>query len=165
MVKIKSWLFSIDPFEGESLSHFLGRFRRANEMTPTGLGREAGIGAVIARWEKFYHNPFPSQEHLEALAKVVEVDAKRLREMLPPEGIGMKLQPIRLCAACYLESPYHHIEWQFKQTDRCKKHSLRLLSGCPNCKARFRIPALWIDPWCSSCFFPFAEMVKYQKAV
>ncbi|MGL6341512.1 MAG: helix-turn-helix domain-containing protein [Waterburya sp.] len=153
----------MDPFEGESLSHFLGRFRRANEMTPTGLGKEAGIGGVIARWEKFYHNPFPSLEQLEALAKVAQIDAQRLRQMLPPRGIGMKHQPIRLCAACHVESPCHRIEWQFKQTDRCKKHSLRLLSGCPNCKARFRIPALWSDSWCSRCFLPFAEMVKYQK--
>ena len=165
MDKIESWLFEIAPLEGESLSHFLGRFRQENEMTASGLGKEAGIGAVVARWEKFYHNPFPSLEQLEALAKVVQIDAQRLRAMLPPEGVGMKLEPIRLCAACYVESPCHRIEWQFKQTDRCENHQLRLLSECPNCKARFPIPALWANGWCSRCFLPFAEMVQYQKAV
>ena len=163
MVEINSWLFLINPLEGESLSHFLGRFRRENEMTASGLGKEAGIGAVVGRWEKFHHNPFPSSEQLEALAKVVQVDAQRLREMLPPQGVEMKHQPIRLCAACYVESPCHQIQWQFKQTDRCEKHQLRLLSECPNCKARFPIPALWVDGWCSRCFLPFAEMIKKQK--
>ena len=165
MTELQSWLFRAEPFEGESLSHFLGRFRRENEMTASGLGKEAGIGAVVARWEKFYHNPFPDLEQLGALAQVVGIDAQRLREMLPPEGVGMKHQPIRICAACYNEFPCHRIKWQFKQTDRCRKHQLRLLSECPNCKARFPIPALWANGWCSRCFLTFAEMVQYQKAV
>ena len=165
MAELQSWLFQVAPFEGESLSHFLARFRRENEMTPSGLGKEAGIGAVIGRWEKFYHNPFPASEQLEALAQIVGVDAERLRAMLPPKGIGMKHQPIRLCAACYVESPCHRIEWQFNQTDRCEKHQLRLLSECPNCKARFPIPALWANGWCSRCFLTFAEMMQYQKVV
>ena len=47
--------------------------------------------------------------------------------MLPPAGVGMNLEPIRLCAACYLESPYHRIEWQFKVTQGCQHHHLSLL--------------------------------------
>ncbi len=27
---IPPWVFTIEPYEGESISHFLGRFRRAN---------------------------------------------------------------------------------------------------------------------------------------
>ncbi len=107
----------------------------------------------------------PSREQLEALAKVIGIDADRLAQMLPPKGTGMKLSPIRLCAACYIENPCHQIEWQFKQTDRCHKHQLRLLSECPNCKARFQIPAMWIDGWCHRCFLPFSEMKKYQKPI
>jgi hypothetical protein len=42
-------------------------------------------------------------------------------EMLPSQGMTMKPRPIRLCAACYAESPFHRIEWQFK------------------------VPALWVD--------------------
>jgi len=41
---------------------------------------------------------------LEALAKVVGVDADRLEQMLPPAAVGMNLEPIWLCAACYVES-------------------------------------------------------------
>ncbi|WP_442949398.1 hypothetical protein [Nostoc sp.] len=48
IVEIQSWLFQVEPLEGESLSHFLGRFRRANELTSSGLGKAAGLGGAIA---------------------------------------------------------------------------------------------------------------------
>ncbi len=163
--EIHPWLFSVEPFPGESLSHVLGRFRRENKITPTQLGKMTGLGGAIARWEKFYLNPFPSFKELEALAAVLEVEAKRLQEMLPPPGVGMKLKPIRLCGACYAESPCHKIEWQFKTTMFCSQHGLTLLSECPNCKARFKIPALWVDGWCQRCFLPFAEMSNWQKSL
>ncbi len=161
---IEPWWFLVEPLEGESISHFLGRFRRANELTVSGLGKIAGLGGAIARWEKFRFNPPPDRQQLEAMAAVVGVEADRLTQMLPPKGVGMKLSPIRLCAACYLEVPCHRIEWQFKQTDRCHKHQLRLLSECPNCKARLQIPSLWVDGWCSRCFLSFVEMGQYQKS-
>ncbi|WP_392536155.1 hypothetical protein [Nostoc sp. C117] len=44
---IKPWLFRVQPYQGESLSHFLGRFRRANDLTPTGLGKAAGLGGRV----------------------------------------------------------------------------------------------------------------------
>jgi len=143
--EIQPWLFVVKPYEGES------------------LGREAGIGAVVSRWEKFRLIPFPSQQELEKLAKIVQVDAERLRAMLPPAGVGMKMTPIRLCGACYGEVPCHRIEWQYKTTDRCERHSLRLLSECPDCGARFPIPALWQDGWCTRCFTTFGEMTEEQK--
>ncbi len=96
---------------------------------------------------------------------MVGVDANGLAQMLPPAEVGMKIEPIRLCAACYVESPCHKIDWQFKETQRCKQHKLTLLSECPNCGARFKVPALWVDGWCQRCFTPFAEMVKYQKTI
>lgn len=160
---IQPWLFRVEPFEGESLSHFLGRFRRANDLTASGLGKAAGLGGVIARWEKFYHNPFPNRQQLEALAVVVRVEADRLAQMLPPVSVGMNHSPIRLCGACYAQEPCHRIEWQFKVTAGCDRHQLRLLSECPNCGARFKIPALWVDGWCQRCFMRFTQMVKYQK--
>ncbi|MEG4283697.1 hypothetical protein QUB68_11260 [Microcoleus sp. A006_D1] len=46
----------------------------------------AGLEGAIARWEKFYLNPFPSGEQLEALGMVLGVEARQLREMLPPVG-------------------------------------------------------------------------------
>lgn len=161
--EIQPWLFQIEPYPGESLSHFLGRFRRANELTPTGLGKMAGLGGAITRWEKFRFNPSPSGEELEALAVVVGVESDRLLQMLPPAGVGMKMEPIRLCGACYAESPCHRIEWQLKTTQGCDRHSLRLLSECPNCKARFKVPVLWVDGRCQRCFLGFVEMINFQK--
>jgi hypothetical protein len=161
--EINSWLFQVEPYQGESLSHFLGRFRRANDLTSTGLGKAAGLGGAIARWEKFRFNPPPSQQQLEALAVVVGVDVDRLVQMLPPAGVGMKMEPIRLCAACYTESPCHKMEWQFKVIQGCDRHKVSLLSECPNCGARFKIPALWVDGWCQRCFMTFADMTTYQK--
>lgn len=58
----------------------------------------------------------------------------------------------------------HRIEWQFKTTQGCARHGLRLLSECPNCKARFKIPALWVNGWCQRCFLPFKDIVIWQKA-
>jgi len=162
---LQPWLFRVEPFEGESISHFLGRFRRANDLTPSGLAKAAGLGGAIARWEKFRFNPPPSRQQLEALAVVVGVEADRLVQMLPPAGVGMKMEPIRLCGACYAESPCHNIEWQFKTTQGCDRHQLSLLSECPNCGARFKVPALWADGWCQCCFLPFPEMVESQKPI
>lgn len=161
--EIQPWLFRVEPYEGESLSHFLGRFRRENELTPSAMGKAAGIGAVVARWEKFHLNPFPSQRELEAVAGVVGVEAERLAQMLPPKGVGMNHSPIRLCGACYAQEPYHRIEWQFKTTAGCLRHQLRLLSECPNCGVRFAIPAKWVEGGCQRCFITFTEMAKSQK--
>ncbi len=172
VAEIQPWLFRVEPYEGESLSHFLGRFRRANDLTPTGLGKAVGFGGAmpaaggaIARWEKFRFNPPPIPQQLEALAVVVGVEVDRLKEMLPPLGVAMKIEPIRLCAACYVESPCHKIEWQLKVTQGCTSHKLTLLSECPNCGARFKVPALWVDGWCQRCFLTFADMVKHQKSI
>jgi hypothetical protein len=35
--EIQLWLFAIALLSGESLSHFLGRFRRGNHLTPSRL--------------------------------------------------------------------------------------------------------------------------------
>ncbi|MBD2087881.1 TniQ family protein [Coleofasciculus sp. FACHB-542] len=162
--ELQPWLFPVEPLEGESFSHFLGRFRRRNHLTPSALGQLARIGAVVARWERFHLNPFPSAKELEALAKVVGVKAQRLREMLPPQGVGMKCNTIRLCGACYAESPCHRMEWQFKSTPGCETHQLRLVSKCPNCEARFKVPALWENGCCDRCRLPFEGMNTSQKA-
>lgn len=99
--EIQSWLLLVEPFAGESLSHFLGRFRRQNHLSPSALGDLAGVGAIIARWERFHLNPFPSDVELVAVAEVVGVAPARLRQMLAPEGLEMKCEPIRLCGVCY----------------------------------------------------------------
>lgn len=108
--ELEPWLFLIEPCEGESLSHFLGRFRISNHISPSALGNLAGIGGVVARWEKFYLNPFPTDRELQALAKVIGIEKQRLLDMLPVEGMGIKCEPIRMCGACYAENPYHRLE-------------------------------------------------------
>ena len=163
-MEIKPWLFAVEPLPGESLSHFLGRVRRRNHISATQLGRLAGIGAVVSRWEKFYHNPFPSGEELGALGALLGVDATTLRAMLPPQGESMTIKSIRLCGACYGEVPYHRLEWQFQSTRRCEKHGLLLLPRCPNCRAPFKIPALWEYGACNRCGIPYGGLQRYQKA-
>ena len=142
----------VEPYEGESISHYLGRWRREEINTvssPGALGRMAGIGSVTARWEKFRFYHFPT--------------AEELAKMLPQKGQSMKLEPIRLCAACYRENPYHRLEWQFQSTAGCDLHKLRLLSRCPSCSEPFAIPALWVEGKCQKCGMKFKSMAKRQK--
>ncbi|MFN6526528.1 hypothetical protein [Nostoc sp. ChiSLP03a] len=86
------------------------------------------------------------------MAKVVLVNADRLTQMLLSAGMGMKMEPIRLCAACYAELPCHKIRMAVEGDKGCDRHKLNLLSECLNCGARFKVPALWIDGWCQRCF-------------
>ena len=156
----------VEPYEGESISHYLGRLRRfkANSL-PSGhsLGKIAGIGAVTTRWEKLYFNPFPSREDLEALSKLICVEVDRIYEMLPLKGVTMMPRPIRLCAACYAESPCHRIEWQFKDKMKCDRHQLPLSTKCKNCETPFPIPAEWVQGECPHCSLSFTKMAKRQK--
>lgn len=160
------WLTKVEPFEGESISHFLGRFRKAKGnrfSAPSGLGKVADLGAVLVRWEKFHFCPFPSQKELEKLSKVVMVDIPQLTEMLPYEGMVTQPKPIMLCAACYQEQPCHLIKWQDKNKRGCHRHQLKLLSKCINCGTFFPIPALWTEGKCNHCHLPFVKMAKHQK--
>ncbi|BCL39166.1 TniQ family protein [Nostoc sp. MS1] len=159
----EAWINIVEPLPGESISHFLGRFERANLLTGYQVGREAGVGAIVTRWKKLYLNPFPTLQELEALARFVEVGVEKFKEMLPPKGATMKPRPIKLCAACYAEVPCHLIEWQFKDKLKCDRHNLRLLTKCTNCETPFPIPADWVEGKCSHCSLPFATMAKRQK--
>ncbi|MGV0107485.1 Helix-turn-helix domain protein [Nostoc sp. DSM 114160] len=159
----EAWISTVEPLPGESISHFLGRFERANLLTGYQIGKEAGVGAIVTRWKKLYLNPFPTQQELEPLAKFVEVEVEKLKETLPTQGMTMKPRPIRLCAACYAEVPCHRIEWQYKEKMKCDRHNLRLLTKCTNCETPFPIPADWAQGECPYCFLPFSTMAKRQK--
>ncbi|WP_375506791.1 hypothetical protein [uncultured Nostoc sp.] len=164
---VLSRLGYVEPYESESISHYLGRLRRykANSLPwAYSLGKIAGIGAVTSRWEQLYFNPFPSYEELEALGKLICVQVGRIYEMLPYKGITMQPRPIRLCGACYAESPCHRIEWQYKEKMKCDRHKLGLLTKCTNCGTPFPIPADWVQGECPHCFLPFATMAKRQKS-
>lgn len=160
----KPW--HVEPYEGESISHYFGRYRREETVSissPSRLSQEAGIGPVLARWEKFRFNPFPTKEELEAIGRLIGLDAERLLQMLPSKGEPMKLEPIRLCAACYAEAPYHRLKWQFQSTTGCERHRLRLLSKCPGCEAPFPFPVLWVKGECQKCRMLFRTIAKWQK--
>ncbi len=159
-----SWY--LQPFEGESVSHYFGRFRRQPAVSipkPSQLSQLAGIGPALFRWEQFYFNPPPTRKELEALAQLVSLDPKQLEEMFPPASERTLYRSMRLCAACYLEAPYHRKEWQFQSLEGCEKHRLRFLSRCPGCDTKIALPRDWSQGICLNCGMRFASMVKYQK--
>ncbi len=161
LTPIPPWVFSIDPYPGESISHFLGRFSRENYASLSHIGSKAGIGAVLGRWEKFRFNPPPTGQQLASLARLVRLKPEQVQQMLPEETIQIRV--IRLCAACYVEEPCHKMKWQHKFADRCNHHQLRLLLECPNCKAKFPIPSQWAKGACKRCLMTFSSMVSLQK--
>ncbi len=85
----------VEPYEGESISHYLGRYCRHESVSLSALGKAAGIGAVLGRWEKFRFIPFPNAEELKAVGELIGLSVAQLEAMLPQES--MKLLPIRLC--------------------------------------------------------------------
>lgn len=157
----------VEPLEYESISHYLGRLRRdkANSLpSASSLGQAAGIGAVTARWEKLYFNPFPTAEELGEIARLIGLDPARFQEMLPSREMTLQPRPVRLCGACYGEVPCHRMAWQQKDIVAvCPQHNLRLLERCPSCKTSFKIPAVWTDGKCDRCGMRFTSMVKYQE--
>ena len=159
----------VEPFEHESISHYLGRLRRfgANSLPSAySRGQAAGIGGIISRWEKLYFNPFPTEEELGSIASLIGLDLSRFQEMLPSRERTFQPRPIRLCGACYEEVPCHGMEWQYKDVVAvCERHSLRLLERCPQCKKQFKIPALWTADRCHHCQMRFTSMVKYQARI
>jgi hypothetical protein len=160
--RVEGWRILVVPHDGESLSHFLGRFRRANHLSVTMLGQVSGLGVKIMRWERFYHNPFPVIDDLRILAGVVGVDADRFAAMLPPHGTRMRHAPIRLCGYCYATVPIHKIAWQYISTRACPECNRHLLSECPQCGVRFPYPALWSHGCCSRCRTLFSAMAQRQ---
>ena len=161
-------LLYLTPFDGESISHYLGRWFRketVNISNSFSLAKTLRLGKTLYRWERFYFNPPPDQEELEKMSDLMGVEIERLRAMFPPEAEPIKPTPIRMCAACYAEAPYHRMAWQFKSMTGCEKHGLRLLSSCPSkgCNQPFPIPLLWIRGSCEHCGMKFSSMAKQQK--
>ncbi|MDJ0843840.1 MAG: TniQ family protein [Crocosphaera sp.] len=146
----------LEPYEGESISHYLGRYCRHESVSLSALGKAAGIGSVLGRWEKFRFIPFPSEEELEAVGELIGLSVAQLEGMLPQEP--MKLLPIRLCSLCYAEKPYHRMEWQYQSQFNCSKHGVKLLTKCPSCRQRFAIPSHWVEGRCQRCGMAFKRM-------
>lgn len=56
-MEIQPWWFTIAPYEGESISHFLGRFRRENELTPSALGKVTGLSNAYCLQQRLRSRP------------------------------------------------------------------------------------------------------------
>ena len=95
----------------------------------------------------------------------MHLDIDRRRQMFPPADEPIKLGPIRLCGACYAEAPYHRLSWQFKSTQGCDHHRLRLVSACRGykCNERFPNPRDWVDGRGKKCDMQYTSQAKYQK--
>jgi len=155
----------LEPFEGESISHYFGRYRRQeiiSASTPSSLGKAAGIGTALSRWEKFHFNPRPTLKELQAMSKLIGVEVSKLEALCPPKGVLMVTRSTRLCAVCYYEAPYHRSHWQFQSTAECEKHQLPLISRCPACDEKFSLPSEWEQGSCKRCGMKFTSMKKRQ---
>jgi hypothetical protein len=96
-VEIQPWLYQIEPYPGESLSHYLGRFCRANYLTISALGTASGLGGMfIKRLEHFYLNLFPTAKQIADLAGYMGISPEAVLGMLPPYGVPIKLEPSRV---------------------------------------------------------------------
>jgi hypothetical protein len=160
------WIARVDPYPGESISHYLGRFRRfdLNSISSaSSLSKMAGLEILVPRWEKFRLNPPPTDEVLAKLGSLIGLEVNELRSMFPPPNEPLLKDTIRLCAACYSEAPVHRLRWQFKTVAGCDQHRLRLLSKCPSCSTPFPLPTSWTTGKCEKCEMWFRRMAKHQR--
>jgi Helix-turn-helix domain len=161
MMPPESWVFRVQAQPGESLGHFLGRFRRANALSHKAIADHLGVRlAWVQDWEIPSRRRNPTELQRIALSKLVEVDPKQLAKMVPPIPLHLET---RLCAVCYSEMPVHRSTWQRAKTNRCDRHLLHLLAACPVCETGFRTPALWEDGRCEQCGLLFNQMQSHQQ--
>lgn len=112
-----SWVFRVIPVPGESLGHFLGRFRRANQLSHRAIADHLGVRVRwVEDWERPSRRCNPTELQRIALSKLVEVDPQQLVKMLPPARLHLQT---RLCAACYEETPVHLANWQRESNRGC----------------------------------------------
>lgn len=158
----EGWVFRVRADRSESLGHFLGRFRRANELSHKVVANHLRVRETwVQDWENRSRRRNPTELQLIALSRLVEVDPKQLAKMLPPDRLHLQT---RLCAACYAETPVHRTVWQRSGKSICHRHWLRLLSACPVCETGFRTPTLWDDERCEDCGLLFSQMRLYQPS-
>ena len=160
-------LLYLPPYDDESISHYLGRWY-CQEVVSTdsySLAKRLGLGKILWRWENFYFNPPPTRSDLQKIDELMGLGLERLLLMFPPQHEPIKPKPIRICAACYAEAPYHRLSWQYQSTEGCEYHQLRLLSKCPDrkCGQPFPIPSQWTTGKCDRCGMPYKTMAKKQK--
>jgi hypothetical protein len=161
---IDTWLFRVDAYPGESFGHFLGRFRRVNDLTSGQLSTMLGLRYLaISYWETPSRRRIPSAKDWEVLSGITGVDVAQLQSMLMPKKISLYLRT-RLCASCYQEEPFHRLNWQRANVTKCDRHGCELLSMCPQCGIDFKLPALWAVGECEQCSLPFAKMNDFHRS-
>jgi len=156
------WMFQIAPVSGESLGHYLGRFRRANCLSQSALAELVLIEARVVRGLEMPSLGQPlNANQSKQLCLFLSLSTTELAEMLPPERSQLHLAT-RLCPECYAGAPIHRREWQRVEVERCDRHNAPLLTACPGCGSAFRLPALWENGWCEQCWLPFAQMHPFK---
>ena len=161
-MEAESWIFHVEPHPEESFGHFMGRFRRANELSHKAIADYLGIRVEwVQSWDSPSRRRNPTSLQIIALSKLTEVDPEQLAKMLSLEPLHLQT---RLCPACYAEAPVHRSTWQRAKTNWCKRHALRLLSACPVCGTDFRTPAFWEDGRCEPCGLLFNQMQIHQQS-
>lgn len=152
------WIFRLAPIEGESLGHYLGRFRRANCLSQSAL---AELVLIDARLLRGLEMPSLGQqlnaEQLKKLSYFLGFSETQLAAMLPLVRSQLHLAT-RLCPKCYTDEPIHRREWQRAGVEQCDRHNVPLLTACPACRTTFRLPALWENGCCDRCWLPFPQM-------
>jgi hypothetical protein len=114
-------LLYLAPYDGESISHYLGRWYRQEIVNTDSytLGKRLRLGKTLWRWENFYFNPPPTPEELQKIGELMGLEVGRLLLMFSPTHEPIKPRPIRICATCYAENPYHRVSWQYQSTEGC----------------------------------------------
>ncbi|MGP1387806.1 MAG: hypothetical protein ACTS2F_29985 [Thainema sp.] len=170
---LRPWIFRVEPCRDESFSHFLGRFRRANQLSRQTLGellsesacdRSSSVAiktacdrALMTAWETPSRRCQPTEAQLDQLAHLMQLTSQQLTPLLfPPNG---SLSPTtRLCAACYRAEPIHRRCWQRADLVDCPSHHAPFLTQCPACQTALRLPSLWALGRCERCWLPFEQM-------
>ncbi len=153
-----SWIFQMAPISGESVGHYLGRFRRANCLSRSGLAELVSIEVRLLRGLEMPSIGQPLNAiQVEKLSAFLGLSELQLTEMLP--GVRSQIHLVtRLCPKCYEDTPIHQNAWQRAGVEQCDRHNAPLLTACPVCGIAFRLPALWENGCCEQCWLPFQKM-------
>ena len=159
----EGWMFQITPMPGESIGHYLGRFRRANCLTQSGLAELVSIEVRLLRGLEMPSMGQPlNADQLKKLSAVIGLSELQLSEMLPQARSQIHLAT-RLCPKCYGDAPIHQNAWQRATIGHCERHQEPFLTACPACQTGFRLPALWESGCCEQCWLSFSQMHLIQS--
>lgn len=161
MGAVGPWLFQVCAYPEESFGHFLGRFRRANQMKSGHLSAMLGLRyRTVSYWETPSRRRIPAAKDFEALSRLTGIDAAQLYSMLSPDDT--LLLRTRLCGQCYTKTPFHKVTWQDARISECDLHRCELLCECPQCKSDFQLPSYWEFGQCDRCYLPFTQMHSFE---